>query len=135
MPNCCGWLALASASADALELRGIPFHQVHEREVFQFGSGAPEVSRKAFLYPVAVGGQLDVLRISCVHSGALNCLGLVGPSELARWQVVFDFAAKTVEIFGKTGSNADDDQASGPPLHYPEGVDVWEAPEMRSSSC
>ena len=85
-----------------LEQMGVPWWQVEENETFQFGSGVPEVSRVAFLYPAGLGGEtVDVVRISQVKGDAKACPGLVGPSELARWQVVFNFADKTVQILGK----------------------------------
>ena len=81
---------------------GVPWWQVEENETFQFGSGVPEVSRVAFLYPAGLGAEtVDVVRISQVKGDAKACPGLVGPSEMARWKVVFNFSDKTVQILGR----------------------------------
>ena len=85
-----------------LKRRGVSWQTVREREVFQFGSGPPVVSQRAFLYPVAmVPGQVDVLRMSEVSEAAASCPGLVGPSELARWSVQFEFKTREIVILGK----------------------------------
>ena len=56
----------------------------------------------AFLYPAGLGGEtVDVVRISQVKGDAKACPGLVGPSEMARWKVVFDFSDKTAQILGR----------------------------------
>ena len=78
--------------------------EVSEDETFQFGSGAPERSTRAFIYPAGIYGKVDLVRMSMVEGGALNCPGLAGLSELARWQVCFNFAAKSLEILGQRHS-------------------------------
>ena len=84
-----------------LRQRGITWETVPEKETFQFGSGAPVTSARAHLYPVSlVPGQTDVLRMSEVAGPAAMCPGLVGPSELARWAVQFDFRTREIEICG-----------------------------------
>ncbi|CAE7449079.1 TY1B-PR1 [Symbiodinium sp. CCMP2592] len=84
-----------------LRNRGVSWQTVREREVFQFGSGPPVVSQRAFLYPVAlVPGQVDVLRMSEGSGAAASCPGLVGPSELARWSVQFEFRTRELVIMG-----------------------------------
>lgn len=70
-----------------------------EHETFQFESD-PEVSRKAFINPVGIHG-VNVIRMSSVQGGAINCPGLIGPSEMARWQVVMDFAQKKICMKGQ----------------------------------
>ena len=84
---------------DELRRRGLPWQEVQEHEVFQFGSGGPETSHVAFLYVVGINGNLDVLRMSAVEGGAIGCPGLIGPSELARWSAVFDFRNRTMDLF------------------------------------
>ena len=82
-----------------LRRRGVTWQTVEEKETFQFGSGSPVTSKRAFLYPVAlVPGQVDVLRMSEVDGQAASCPGLVGPSELSRWSVQFDFRTRELVI-------------------------------------
>ena len=81
-----------------LKEKGYGWHEEAEDETFKFGAGGPEKSKKAFLYPVGVHGFNEVLRISCVQGGAADCPGLIGPSELARWGVMLDFAAKMIQV-------------------------------------
>ena len=88
------------ALQEALTEKGVKWLEVPEHEVFQFGAGGPEISEKAFLYPAGIYGNADVIRMSAVGGPADNCPGLVGPSELSRWGVCFDFAAKSLEVFG-----------------------------------
>ena len=83
-----------------LRRRQISWQEIEENEVFQFGAGGPEISQKAFIYPVGIYGRVDLIRVSSVSAAAENCPGLVGPSELSRWGVCFDFAVKTIEVFG-----------------------------------
>ena len=85
-----------------LRSKGISWETVEEDETFQFGAGAPEKSSMACLYPVGIFGQVDVIRMSCVAGAAKECPGLVGPSELARWRVCFDFAGRSLSILGMT---------------------------------
>ncbi|CAK9054149.1 unnamed protein product [Durusdinium trenchii] len=79
---------------------GLTWLEEPEEERFQFGSGGPEESTKAFIYPVRLHGKHDLIRMSCVGGGAANCPGLVGPSEMARWGIVMDFATKRLQIKG-----------------------------------
>ena len=60
------------------------------------------MSQKAFLYPILVHGQWDVVRISMVEGEALSCPGLIGPSELSRWEAVFRFCEKELELNGES---------------------------------
>ena len=55
---------------------------------------------KAFIYPVGIYGQNDLVRISCVGGGATLCPGLVGPSELSRWEAVASFAERSLQLKG-----------------------------------
>ena len=89
------------AFQEALKKHGMTWKTVEENESFKFGSGAPESSSVAYLYPVGLHGVQDVVRISCVHGGASDCPGLIGPSEMSRWKVVMKFAEKLIEIQGK----------------------------------
>ena len=82
----------------ALKEKGLKWHEEEENEMFKFGAGAPEKSCKAYLYPIGIHGFNDVLRMSCVSGGAADCPGLIGPSELARWGVMLDFAAKEIVV-------------------------------------
>ena len=88
------------AFQEALTERGVSWIEVPEHEIFQFGAGGPEVSEKAFLYPVGIYGNADVIRMSAVGGPASSCPGLVGPSELSRWGTCFNFATKSLEVFG-----------------------------------
>ena len=54
----------------------------------------------AYIYLVGLHGKDDLIRMSCVGGGAANCPGLVGPSEMARWGFVIDFATKRLQIKG-----------------------------------
>lgn len=83
-------------SATTSEAIGLTWYEEPENETFQFGSGGPEVSKTAYLYPVGVHGCNDIIRMSCVEGGAENCPGLIGPSEMARWGVIMDFAQKKI---------------------------------------
>ncbi|CAK9032878.1 Retrovirus-related Pol polyprotein from transposon TNT 1-94, partial [Durusdinium trenchii] len=85
---------------EMLKEKGLSWHEEDEQETFQFGSGGPEESQKAYIYPVGIHGFHDVIRMSCVGGGAASCPGLIGPSEMARWGVVMDFANKKLQIKG-----------------------------------
>ena len=78
----------------------LPFFKEQESEVYRFGAGDPIVSREAFIYPVSIHGQPDWVRISVVEGDAIACPGLVGPSELSRWEAVFRFQNKEMELCG-----------------------------------
>ena len=84
----------------ALQALDVPFLQVQEHEVYRFGAGAPVVSTVACLYPVLVHGHWDIIRMSCVDGEAINCPGLIGPSELSRWKAVFRFGERQLELNG-----------------------------------
>ena len=83
-----------------LKRLGLTWHEEPEEETFQFGSGAPEVSHRGYIYPVGIHGTSELIRMSCVGGGASLCPGLVGPSEMARWNVVLSFADKKIQIKG-----------------------------------
>lgn len=89
------------AFQEALKRQGMTWKALEESESFKFGSGAPELSHVAYLYPVGLHGVQDVVRISCVKGGASDCPGLIGPSEMSRWKVVMKFAEKLIAIQGK----------------------------------
>ena len=81
-----------------LRERKLPFERLEEREVYRFGAGEPVVSTVAFIYPVGIHGRPDVVRISVVEKEAIACPGLIGPSELQRWNAVFKFATKEMQL-------------------------------------
>lgn len=83
-----------------LKERGLGWFEEKEHETFRFGSGEPEISYKAMIYPVGIHGVNDVVRISMVGGGAIDCPGLLGPSELARWKAVAKFAERQLELKG-----------------------------------
>ena len=119
----------------ALRQRGVTWKEIPEHETFQFGAGGPEVSEVAFVYPVGIYGKVDIIRMSAVSGPAENCPGLVGPSELSRWGVCFDFAAKSLEVFGQ--KHAMVLSATRHPalyiLDFPAG-DPWNQPGMQERS-
>ncbi|CAK9106281.1 unnamed protein product, partial [Durusdinium trenchii] len=80
-----------------LKRMGLSWHEPEES--FQFGSGEPETSHRGYIYPVGIHGSGELIRMSCV-GGARNCPGLVGPSEMARWNVIMSFADKKIQIKG-----------------------------------
>ena len=84
----------------ALREHGIPWSEVAEKEVYKFGAGAPIVSKTACLYPVLVHGHPDIVRMSTVGGGGASCPGLIGPGELSRWNAVFHFKEKQMELNG-----------------------------------
>ena len=100
--NAVGGRLWHEAFQDGLKKLQVPWMEVKEYEVYRFGAGAPAVSQKAFLYPVLVHGQWDVVRISMVEGEALSCPGLIGPSELSRWEAVFRFCEKELELNGES---------------------------------
>ena len=85
---------------DALRAHGIPWEEVAEKETYKFGAGAPIVSQTACLYPVLIHGQVDVVRMSVVGKGGAACPGLIGPGELSRWDAIFHFKDKQMELNG-----------------------------------
>ena len=85
-----------------LNAMGVPWMSVREHETYRFGAGEPVVSEMAFLYPVSVHDEWDILRMSLVDGDAASRPGLVGPSELSRWKAVFRFGEREMELFGKS---------------------------------
>ena len=85
---------------EKLKELGVPWMEVEEKETYKFGAGAPIISKKACIYPVRIHGQWDLLRMSVVDQDASTCPGLVGPSDLSRWQAVFRFGQKEIELNG-----------------------------------
>ena len=83
-----------------LKKHHVPWSEVGEHELYRFGAGEAVVSNKAFLYPVMIHGKPDVIRMSCVDGEARMCPGLIGPSELSRWEAVFRFGAREMELCG-----------------------------------
>lgn len=86
----------------------LPYCGSRHEEVFRFGAGAPLVSTRAMLYPVALGnsGVLSWLRLALVENTASDprveqCPALIGPSELARWDITFDFANRRLTVKGQ----------------------------------
>ena len=65
-----------------LEKLGLPFFKAGENEVYRFGAGDPILSKEAFIYPVSMHGQPDLVKISVVEGDAIACPGLISPSEL-----------------------------------------------------
>ena len=120
-----------------LRRRGMTWKTIEEHESFKFGSGKPETSVRAFIYPIGLHGSNDAVRISCVGGGAKDCPGLIGPSEMARWGVVMKFADKKLEIKGKpkpmqltaTRHPAINLMDYGPEAKTGQGF--WEAAEIR----
>ena len=89
------------ALQEELRRLGVTWDTATEAEQFQFGSGPPVMSKMACLYPVGLGnGKVDVLRMSVVDGPAAQCPGLIGPSELSRWMVQFDFRSRELEVMG-----------------------------------
>ena len=72
----------------ALKAHGIPWLEIPEKEVYKFGAGAPITSTP------------DVIRMSVVGKGGPTCPGLIGPGELSRWNAVFHFKDKEMELNG-----------------------------------
>ena len=85
---------------EELSKKGMSWLEVGECESFRFGSGEPEISERAYIYPVGIYGKNDLVRISCVGGGATFCPGLIGPSELSRWGAVASFGDRSLELKG-----------------------------------
>ena len=96
--NAVGGLWWHNAFQNYLREKKLPFERLEEREVYRFGAGEPVVSTVAFIYPVGIHGKPDVVRISVVEKEAIACPGLIGPSELQRWNAVFKFATKEMQL-------------------------------------
>ena len=86
------------------ELRrlGLQWHTVQEREVFKFGAGDPIVSTRAHIYPVGLHGSNSWVRMSEVGHDAADCPGLIGPADMARWNVIFRFQEKMMDALGSS---------------------------------
>ena len=91
------WL---EAMQKELKERGLGWFEEKEHETFRFPSGEPEISHNAMIYPVGIHGINDVVRISMVGGGAIDCPGLLGPSDLAIWKAVAKFAERQLELKG-----------------------------------
>ena len=87
---------------DALKQCGMKWLEVSESEWFKFGAGEPVKSTRAYIYPVGIHGIPSYLRMSEVGGDASDCPGLVGPSDMSRWKVVFKFGTKEVDAMGVT---------------------------------
>ena len=87
---------------EALKQKGMRWSTVKEAETFKFGAGAPIKSTHACIYPVGLHGENSYLRMSVVGEDASDCPGLVGPADMSRWRVSFNFGAKTISAMGST---------------------------------
>ena len=87
---------------EGLRMKNLSWTEVEEVEWYKFGAGEPVQSQKAYLYPVGVHGVCSYLRMSEVGGDAADCPGLVGPSDMSRWRVVFRFETKEVDAMGVT---------------------------------
>ena len=76
-----------------MRLLGIPYFEVPEQELFQFGAGNILESSTAFIYAVGIHGETEPLRMSCV---AGSCPGLISPSDMERWRMKYDYGEQTV---------------------------------------
>ena len=83
-----------------LQRLGIVWQTEKESEVFKFGAGEPVASECAHLYPVGIHGVNSWLRMSVVGGDAAECPGLIGPADLSRWNVTFDFGARELHAMG-----------------------------------
>ena len=83
-----------------LQELGLSFETAIQDEVFKFGAGPPVHSDTAHIYPVVTHGRLSWVRISVVGGAATGCPGLIGPSEMSRWEVQLHFAPKAMSVFG-----------------------------------
>ncbi len=87
-----------------LAQKGLKWMEVPHQEVFRFGAGAPVMSNRAVVYPIVLGqSKMSWLRLAVVEDTPTDrrveqCPALVGPSELARWQVTFNFSDGTLSI-------------------------------------
>ena len=84
----------------ALRDRGLTWHSVPESEIFKFGAGDPIPSRVAHIYPIGLHGKNSWVRMSVVSGDAGDCPGLIGPTDMARWSVVFRFKEKMMDALG-----------------------------------
>ena len=80
---------------------GLSWESVRQHETFKFGAGEPVVSHQAMLYPVYSHGTQSWVRISEVGEGARGCPGLIGPSEMTRWDVELRFGTRTMKVLGQ----------------------------------
>ena len=79
------------------------FHCEEQLEYFQFGPGEPIRSTKRWRYQVGIQGVNRELVISEVP---VECLGFIGPSELAAWRMVLDFEGKTFSSAERTARSS-----------------------------
>ena len=79
---------------------GKSFTHEPQEEYFQFGPGDPILSRKRWIYKVGVLGRECELVISEVP---VECPGLLGPDELAAWNVTLNFQDKSYYSDGQRG--------------------------------
>ena len=86
----------------ALKEKGLGWRTIKEAEVFKFGAGDPVRSEVAHIYPVGIHGFNSFLRMSVVDDDAADCPGLVGPADMSRWKVSFNFGSKTITAMGVT---------------------------------
>ena len=86
----------------ALKEKGLSWKTIKESEVFKFGAGDPVRSQVAHIYPVGLHGFNSFLRMSVVADDAADCPGLVGPADMSRWKVSFNFGSKTITAMGVT---------------------------------
>ena len=78
--------------------RSFPLSAWRRGRFIDLEQGEPVVSTVAYIYPVGIHGKPDVVRISVVEKEAIACPGLIGPSELQRWNAVFKFATKEMQL-------------------------------------
>ena len=88
-----------------LKKAGLEWYEVEHDEVFRFGAGAPVQSTTACIYPVRPGGgdTRSWLRLAVVDKTSRDdrvqfCPALVGPSEMARWNVQMDFGEQRLKL-------------------------------------
>ena len=131
---------------EELKRCGLGWEEVPHHEIFRFGAGAPVVSRKAAIYPVVLGStdEKSWLRPAVVANTSTDnrvdqCPALVGPSELARWKINFNFAEGQFEhwrqvngddVVGNSTSSAP--RMRGRTLHAGVGDTRIEAPEAET---
>ena len=95
----CAWHRQHQQRLNAL---GLEFHRVAQQEMFKFGAGPPVASKWAFLYPCYTHGTHSWVRVSFVGGAASGCPGLIGPSEMGRWNVQLHFATRKMIVFDES---------------------------------
>ena len=83
-----------------LQRRGLTWTTVQEAELFKFGAGEPIQSQVAHIYPIGLHGHNSWVRMSVVEKDAVDCPGLIGPADMARWHVVFKFHDRQMVAMG-----------------------------------